>query len=57
VPSDDNPDVFREYSYLEGGLGGISPAFTQFQIKIVFKSNNSCKVPVIRDIRAIAMAT
>ena len=57
VPSDDNPDVFREYSYLDGGLGGSSPAFTAFQIKIVFRSNNSCKVPVIRDIRAIAMAT
>ena len=57
VPSDDNPDVFREYSYLDGGVGGLSPAFTAFQLKIVFRSNNSCKVPVIRDIRAIAMAT
>jgi len=57
VPTDDNPDVFREYSYLPGGVGGVNPAFTSFQIKIVFNSNNSCKVPVIRDIRAIAMAT
>ena len=57
VPTDDNPAVFREYSYLPGGVGGVDPAFTQFQLKIVFKSNNSCKVPVIRDIRAIAMAT
>jgi len=57
VPTDDNPDVFREYSYLPGGQGGVSPAFTAFQLKIVFKSTNSCKVPVIRDIRAIAMAT
>ena len=57
VPTDDNPNVFREYSYLPGGQAGSSPAFTQFQLKIVFKSNNSCKVPVIRDIRAIAMAT
>ena len=57
VPTDDNPDVFREYSYLPGGQGGVSPAFTEFQLKIVFRSTNSCKVPVIRDIRAIAMAT
>ena len=57
VPTDDNPDVFREYSYLPGGQGGTSDAFTAFQLKIVFRSNNSCKVPVIRDLRAIAMAT
>jgi len=57
IPTDDNPDVFREYSYLPGGTGGTSDAFTAFQLKIVFRSTNSCKVPVIRDIRAIAMAT
>ena len=57
VPTDDNPDVFREYSYLPGGQGGTSDAFTAFQLKIVFRSTNSAKVPVIRDIRAIAMAT
>ena len=57
VPSDDNPSVFREYSYLPGGTGGVNPAFTSFQLKIVFRSTNSAKVPVIRDIRAIAMAT
>ena len=57
VPTDDNPSVFREYSYLPGGPGGVNPAFTEFQLKIVFRSTNSCKVPVIRDIRAIAMAT
>ena len=56
-PSDDNPDVFREYSYLDGGLGGINDAFTTFQLKIVFRSTNSAKVPVIKDLRVIAMAT
>ncbi len=56
-PSDDNPDVFREYSYLDGGLGGTNDAFTTFQLKIVFRSTNSAKVPVIRDLRVIAMAT
>ena len=57
VPTDDNPSIFREYSYLPGGTGGVNPAFTSFQLKIVFRSTNSAKVPVIRDIRAIAMAT
>ena len=57
VPSDDNPDRFREYSYLAGGAGGSLDAFSMFQLKIVFESTNSSKVPIIRDLRAIAMAT
>lgn len=56
-PSDDNPDVFREYSYLDGGLGGVNDAFNTFQVKIVFRSTNSAKVPVVKDLRVIAMAT
>ena len=56
-PSDDNPDVFREYTYLDGGLGGTNDAFNTFQVKIVFRSTNSAKVPVIKDLRVIAMAT
>ena len=57
IPSDDNPDRFREYSYLAGGAGGSLDAFSMFQLKIVFESTNSSKVPIIRDLRAIAMAT
>ena len=57
VPSDDNPAVFREYRYLDGGKGGDLDAFNQFQVKIVFKTTNSAKVPVIKDLRVIAMAT
>ena len=55
MPSDENPEVFRSYEYLVGGQGGSIPAFNQFQIKIVFKSTNSAKVPVIRDLRTIAL--
>ena len=55
MPSDENINVFRSYEYLIGGAGGTIPSFTQFQLKIVFKSTNSSKVPVIRDLRAIAL--
>ena len=55
VPSDDNPNVFREYTYLVGGDTGLTEEFNTFQIKIVFTSSNSSKIPVLRDIRAIAL--
>ena len=57
IASDDNVDRFREYTYLAGKQNGDLDAFSQFQLKIVFKSTNSSKVPKIRDLRAIAMAT
>lgn len=56
IPSDDNPTVFREYRYLAGGLGGSLSPFTQYQLKIVFKSPSSSKVPSVRDLRVIALA-
>jgi len=55
VPSDESRDVFREYTYLIGGDNGALLPFTIFQLKIVFKSTNSSKVPVIKDLRAIAL--
>lgn len=54
--SDEVRDVFREYSYLIGGTEGTLDPFTQFQLKIVMNSTNTCKVPVIKSLRAIAMA-
>jgi hypothetical protein len=57
IPSDDDPERFREYTYLPGGAGGSLDAFSAFQLKIVFESTNSTKVPIIRDLRAIALAT
>lgn len=56
MPSDENPSVFREYRYLAGGDTGTLLAFDALQIKIVFKSTNSAKVPVIQDLRVIALA-
>jgi hypothetical protein len=57
VPSDENPNIFREYRYLVGGLGGTLNPFTTYQLKIVFRSTSSSKVPVIKDLRVIALAT
>jgi hypothetical protein len=56
VPSDDNPNVFREYKYLVGGKNGTLTPFSQYQLKIVFRSSNSSKVPAITDLRVIALA-
>ena len=56
VPSDENRQIFREYRYLAGGLGGTLDPFTQFQVKVVMRSSNSSKVPMVRDLRAIALS-
>ena len=58
IPSSENPLIYRTYEYLiggEGGLEGISE-FTEFQLKIVMRSTSSSKVPVIKNLRAIALA-
>jgi hypothetical protein len=56
-PADEIQSVFREYEYLAGGQVGNLDAFTQYQIKIVMESTNSSKIPLIRDLRAIALVT
>lgn len=55
-PSDENTAVFREYEYLIGGKGGQLKSFIKFQLKIVMTSTNSAKVPVIKDLRTIALS-
>ena len=52
---DDDPFIFREYEYTIGGQGGTLEPFTKFQLKIVMNSQFQHKVPIIRDLRAIAM--
>jgi hypothetical protein len=56
IPSDENPDIYREYRYLAGGRNGVLTPFTQYQLKIVFRSTNSAKVPSIKNLRVIALA-
>ena len=56
IQSDENPNIFREYRYLIGGQNGVLPAFTKFQLKIVFRSINSALVPRISDLRIIALS-
>ena len=58
VTYDDNPNVYRDHTYLIGGQGGNEiAAFTKFKLKIVFVGYNSSKVPTIKDMRVIALAT
>lgn len=56
MPNDEDPNVFRDYEYTIGGQAGTLPAFTEFILKIVFRSRNSAKVPVVKDLRAIALS-
>ena len=55
-PPDANKRTFREYEYMIGGQGGHLPAFTKFQLKIVMTSTNSALVPVVKDLRVIALS-
>jgi hypothetical protein len=56
LPKDTDPQVFREYQYLIGGKGGNMTPFRRFQLKLVMRSTNSAKVPVLRDLRSTALA-
>jgi hypothetical protein len=56
-PPDEDINTLREYEYLAGGQVGNLDAFTQFQIKIVMTTTNSSKIPVIKDLRAVALVT
>ena len=47
--------VFNEYTYLIGGVDGDLNDFSQFQLKIVFRTTNSSEIPVLESIRAIAL--
>lgn len=57
VQTDEDLNIFRDYEYTIGGLGGTLTPFTTFQLKIVMRSSNSSKVPTFRDLRAIALGT
>lgn len=56
VPSDDNPNIFRQYTFLHGGLGGSLTPFKKYQTKIVFRSTDQARVPVLRNLRVIALS-
>jgi len=58
MPSDADPGVFRDYVYTIGGISGFTQkSFTKFKLKIVMRSRNSSQVPVVKDLRAIALVT
>ena len=47
-----DPSSFREYSFTDDNL----PEFKIFRIKLVFASTNQAYPPIIKDLRAIALA-
>ena len=57
IAEDNNREVFRQYEWLIGGPGGSINEFSAFQLKIVMNSSNTSKVPLIQDLRAIALGT
>jgi hypothetical protein len=50
LPTDDDPKVFREYSF---ELFDV-PDFTQYQLKITMNSQKSTRIPRFRNLRTIA---
>ena len=57
IPADDNPNIFRQYTYLHGGLGGDVLDFKKYQVKIVLRSTNQAFSPVLENLRIIALST
>ena len=57
IQADDNPNIFRQYTYLHGGLGGDITDFKKYQVKIVLRSSNQAFSPVIDNLRVIALST
>ena len=56
LPTDDNPNIFRDYEYTVGGTGGLAIPFTRFIFKITMTTYNNARVPLFKDLRVIAMA-
>ena len=55
-PTDENPNIYRDYEYLIGGDTGLDTPFTRFALKIVMFSSNNARVPTFRDLRVIALS-
>ena len=51
IPPTTEEEVYRDYAYEISGLD-----FTQYQVKILFVSQNQATIPKIMDLRAIALA-
>ena len=56
LPSDENNSIFRQYTFLHGGLGGDLAAFKKYQTKIVMRSTNQAFTPMLRNLRVIALS-
>jgi hypothetical protein len=51
IPATSDVEIYQDYQYEVSGLN-----FDQYQIKVLFKSYDQSQVPIIKDIRCIALA-
>ena len=51
IPTTTETQIFYDYEYEVSGLN-----FDQYQVKVLFVSNNQANSPIIKDFRAIALA-
>jgi hypothetical protein len=60
IPTTDENTFFSGYEYFAGDQYGQGlydlPSFTQYQVKVVLKSTNTSQVPLIDNLRIIALA-
>lgn len=60
IIEDEESMQFSDYSYFAGDYFGAGlndlPSFTQYQLKIVFRSTNTSQIPVLNNIRVISVA-
>jgi hypothetical protein len=47
--------TYGEYTWLIGGTEGTLTDFVGFQLKVVMNTTNTCQIPIINNIRAIAL--
>ena len=61
VPSSTGLYDYREYEYTAGvtddGIGNPLNEFSAFQIKIVMRTTNQARPPLLKDLRVLALAT
>jgi len=57
VGTSEDPFDYRQHTFLAGGLGGDIIEFEKFQVKIVMRSTNQAQVPIISQLRIIALST
>jgi len=55
VGAEESLRTYGEYTWLIGGTEGTLTDFVGFQLKVVMNTTNTCQIPIINNIRAIAL--